>query len=333
MDFGEVLTNAWKIIWKFKVLWIFGILSSCGQGGGGGGGGGGGNSGVQYSPSEGELPPFMRDFVFGMERFFNNIEGWQIALFIIGMIVFILVLTFIFAALNTVGRIGLVQGTIEAEAGAETLTFMGLFEQGKPLFWRIFGFNLLVGLAIFLLVLIFMVPFILIGVVTMGIGMLCLIPLICILVPVGWLAGVVIEQANIAIIVEDLPMLAGLQRGWEVFRANLGNMIVMALILVLGGGVIGFAMALPIMFAIVPLIIGGVTAAAGEAPMFAGGGAMVSLVCCVSYLPVLIVLSGILQAYIKSAWTLTYVRLAAATDSQPDVFDSDEVEYLPEEDL
>ncbi len=35
MDYGEVLSKAWKIAWKFKVLWIFGILASCGQSRGG----------------------------------------------------------------------------------------------------------------------------------------------------------------------------------------------------------------------------------------------------------------------------------------------------------
>ena len=32
-NFGEVLTRAWQIIWKHKVLWIFGFLAGCGQGG------------------------------------------------------------------------------------------------------------------------------------------------------------------------------------------------------------------------------------------------------------------------------------------------------------
>ena len=31
MDYGEVLSKSWKIPWKFKVLWIFGILASCGH--------------------------------------------------------------------------------------------------------------------------------------------------------------------------------------------------------------------------------------------------------------------------------------------------------------
>ena len=42
MDFSEVLTKAWRIVWKHKILWIFGILAGCGTGGGGGGGGSGG---------------------------------------------------------------------------------------------------------------------------------------------------------------------------------------------------------------------------------------------------------------------------------------------------
>ncbi len=35
MDYGEVLSKAWKIAWKFKVLWIFGILAGCGASQGG----------------------------------------------------------------------------------------------------------------------------------------------------------------------------------------------------------------------------------------------------------------------------------------------------------
>jgi hypothetical protein len=37
----------------------------------------------------------------------------------------------------------------------------------------------------------------------------------------------------------------------------------------------------------------------------------------VLYLPVLLVLSGILRAYIGSAWTLTYLRLTGRTPVPP----------------
>jgi hypothetical protein len=40
-----------------------------------------------------------------------------------------------------------------------------------------------------------------------------------------------------------------------------------------------------------------------------GGGLLTAALCFLAYLPVLLVLSGILRAYIESAWTLTYMRL------------------------
>ena len=55
MDYGEVLSKAWKIVWKFKILWIFGILASC-TGNAGSGVGSGGNNGVRYTVSSRDLP-------------------------------------------------------------------------------------------------------------------------------------------------------------------------------------------------------------------------------------------------------------------------------------
>jgi hypothetical protein len=60
MDYGWVLKRAWEITWKFKGLWVLGILASCSSGGGGGGGGGGSSgSGYQFS---GESDPRIVQF-------------------------------------------------------------------------------------------------------------------------------------------------------------------------------------------------------------------------------------------------------------------------------
>ena len=318
MDFGEILTKAWKIIWKFKVLWVFGILSGCGQGGGGGGGG---NTGIQFSGDEVNLPPGMRQFFYNLENFFDNINSWQIAALVIGFTLFFLFLSAIFAALSTIGRVGLIQGTVEAEAGIDRLTFQDLFNRGKPFFWRVFGFNLLVGVAIFVVAILMVIPIVGVTVLTLGIGLLCLIPLLCILVPVSWLASVVFEQANIAIVVEDLNILDGLKRGWEVFRDNIGNMIVMALILGLGGLIIGLLLASPIFLAITPILVGLFSGTTTGSDILMGGGITISLICLAVYIPVLIVLGGILQAYIKSAWTLTYLRLTGSSKPEIEVID------------
>ena len=313
MNFGEILTKAWKIIWKHKILWIFGILTSCGQGNGGNGGNGA-NASIQYSGGRGDFPPALENFFENLGTFFDNIQGWEIAALIVGSMLFFLALAFVFTALRTIGRIGLIQGTvlgINSLEGEQTdrMTFGSLFNHGKPFFWRIFGFNLLAGIAVFIFVLILLTPVIAFVVFTFGIGVLCLLPIICLLIPAGWLVSVLFEQVNIAIVVEDLGIVEGLERGWEVLRDNIGNLIIMGLILVFGGFILNLILALPMISVVLPLIIGVMRAGNSGSDFIFGGGLITSLLCCAAYVPVLIVLSGILQAYIKTAWTATYLEI------------------------
>ena len=41
MHYTDLIQRAWKITWRYKVLWIFGILLALASGGGGSGRGGG----------------------------------------------------------------------------------------------------------------------------------------------------------------------------------------------------------------------------------------------------------------------------------------------------
>jgi hypothetical protein len=142
----------------------------------------------------------------------------------------------------------------------------------------------------------------------MGVLALCFIPLICLLIPVMWAVSVMIEQANVALVVENLSITEALSRGWQVVRDNVGTMIVMSLILMLGIGLIGgFIIGLPLLVVASPAMIG---YARGTADAIRNGWIISGLFLLV-YLPFLLVLSGILKAYISSAWTLTYLRLTA----------------------
>jgi len=100
--------------------------------------------------------------------------------------------------------------------------------------------------------------------------------------------------------------MEGIRRGLEVVRTNLGPMFVMGVILVLGLGFIAsFAIGLPFLFIMAPLIVGAI-AGSGE---FLRGRFVVSVVCFYLYLPVVVLLSGVLRVYISSAWTNTNLRL------------------------
>jgi len=301
-DYGRVLSRAWQIIWKHKVLWIFGILASCANGGGGGGGGG--NTGYQIGPNGNT--PFPTDQieqgVGQFEQFLN--ENWWIILVVI---LAIILLSFVLYALGMIGRIGLIKGTFKAEGGAESLSFGELWSESLPYFWRVFGMNFLLGLAIILLI----VPFVILGVVTIGIGFICLLPLLCILVPLSWALMIVLEQAQAAIVIEDLGMLDGFRRGWQIAKSNIGPMIVMALILGIGGAIVGVVIAMPVILAVLPVIIGVATLKDSLTPVW------IALGCFAAYLPVLIFFNGVLSAYIQSAWTLTFMQLSKPKESAP----------------
>ncbi len=287
MDFGEVLSKAWQIIWKHKVLWIFGILTSCG-----GGSSASGNSGWRTSAQRND---------WNFQPMVNNIPEWQIALIIAIVLLVIFVLVVLAVFLSTVGRIGMIRGTVQGDRDAERLSFGELFSGSLPYFWRVFGLNLLVGLAFALAVIIVVVPL-----AVSIIGWICLIPLICVMVPIGWFVGVLTEQANIAIVTENLGLVDGLKRGYEVLISNLGPMIIMWLILGIGFSLVGgLIIGLPIFFIIGPAVIGAISGNNNAL----GGGLLVTGLCLVAYLPVFIVANGILQGYIRSAWTLTYLRL------------------------
>ena len=121
-----------------------------------------------------------------------------------------------------------------------------------------------------------------------------------------------IEQANIALIVDDLTITDSLQRGWDVFRQNLGPILIMGLILTVGVGLLGgFVIALPLSIIGLPVM----AALFSDSQTAVTAGLVIGGICLVIFIPILIVLSGVLQTYIRTAWTLTYLRLTAGPPS------------------
>jgi hypothetical protein len=208
------------------------------------------------------------------------------------------------------GRIGMIVGVQKVENGAAALGFGEVWSESLPYFWRFFGLNFLIGLVFLILV----APFVVLAIFTMGIGLACLLPLICLLVPVSWAVAVIVEQAQVAIVSENLSMFEGFARGWELVKSDIGSMIVLSLILGVGSFFIGLILAIPLLIAFVPLIFsaGQLTGTDSIPPTV-----WISLACCTLYLPVLLVLNGILTAYKKTAWTLSYFQLTKTGENAP----------------
>lgn len=302
IDLGKILTRAWQIIWNYKVLWIFGFFAGFASSNGGG------NSNSSYSEG-GDSSSFGNpDQIF--ERTGEFFQEYM--LIIIAVCAVVILLSFAFYALGMMGRIGILKGVYKVEDGASSLIFAELWSESMPYFWRFFGLNFLVGLAFLIIIL----PAVLIGVATAGIGFACLLPLICLLIPIGWAVSIILEQAQAAIVAEDLTMFDGFKRGWEIAKSDIGGMIVLSLVLGIGGGIIGFIIALPIIAAMIPLFVGmGINGF--EMGDTLPATAWISIICCGLYLPVLLGLNGVLTAYLKTAWALSYLQLTKPKEHTP----------------
>lgn len=295
MDFGGILTRAWQITWKHKGLWVLGILASCASGGSGGNGGRSGSS-LNYSFSGNEFPE--------LQRTLETVpEGTWIAI-ALGLLCLVFFLALLFWALGALGQSGLIAGFKAAEDGDE-VTLSSAIQMGTKVFWKVLIIQVIVGFASFLAILVLLLFGIGGTVLTLGLGLICLLPLICILIPIGIAVGVYTTFVKVALVVEELDIFSAFSRAWEVVRANAGDVIVMSLILLVGGGVLSFLLALPFILVAVPFILGVV--AGTDAGMQVGF--ITGLVCLAGYLPVLIVLNGILQTFLYGSWTLTYMRL------------------------
>ena len=249
------------------------------------------------------MPASVDEYVYQIER----IPEWQIILSIIVVLIAVLLIALLVIFLATIGRIGMIRGTQQSDAGINKLVFGELLSGSMPYFWWVFGLNLAVGLAIVVFFISLFLAFGVFNVVTLGIAVVCIFPLLCILVPLIRFGGVVIEQSNIAIMVENVGNSEGLRRGLDVVKSNLGPMVALASNLLVGLGLIaGFIIGLRLIFIMAPVFVGAIS---GSKDLF-GTGFFVASICFCLYMPVVILLSGGLRAYFSSAWTLTDLRFS-----------------------
>jgi hypothetical protein len=337
IDLGEIITKSWKITWKFKILWIFGILSGCvasnrgnfNFNNSGGGGGGNGNNGNE------QLPDFLRQFQNmrfeqAVREFLNQYFGIIIAVMLV-LCVLWLFFYLLKHFLGLMGKAGLIKGAGKADAGAESMTFGELLTESLPYIWRMFWLTLIIELPSFILVVILLAGIgmgaytAITGDVSQG-GLIAMIAglvgtfvlLVCCLSLVMLVVGLIVEQSYNAIVLEDRSLLESLGRGWEVFSKNWFSVVVVGLVqwvMALAIGIVEFIVSLTIA---IPLIVVVILTVSSNASLTteAGKGALVALIltlCCTALIlvPISLLLGGIQNTYFQSMWTLTFRRLTA----------------------
>jgi hypothetical protein len=300
MNFGEVLTRAWNIIWNNKILWWFGFFASLGAGGS--------SSNFNYNLGGGDFNfPNTQNIPPQISRLFENVGVWLPVVLLLGLLLIVLMVV-----LNTFGRIGLARGawladeTPTGSEGQARLTFSTLWQSGRRYFWRVLLLILLLWALAFTLGIIVLIPVIGLSVMTLGIAFICLLPLLCLLVIVFWGLTVLADLAVIGIVNEDRDLLNAISQAWSMLKSRPVDILVTAVILWIVSTLIGVVLSLPIILIMAPVI--GSLIFQSEAYM--RGGILVSAILFILYLPVLMFAQSIIRSYLSTAWTLVYRRIS-----------------------
>lgn len=359
VNIGNTLKRAWTVLWNYKVLWVFAFLIaiSGGAGGGGGNGGGGGGSGARATMpsgrfgdffSEANTPQWLRDMgTWGQQNVAPLFATEESTLrTIIWMAVGIFFLVIILGLLFSLVRYPAETAVIRMVDEHENTGVKYRFKQGWKLGWnrrafRMWLIDLVIGapatgivLTLIGLMLIFglgiyrstgsqMVPGEVIGILFV---VLFLIAFALLMIVVNLLRQYIIRYAAI----EGTGVWESFRAGWKMFKTNLKDTVLIALVLFGVGIAFGFAMMLAV-FLLIPayavLTIPGAIVAAIPAGiayfitrLFAAGilawivavAVAVPLFIFVAFSP-LSFLGGMFAVFKSNVWTLTYRQLKSAS--------------------
>lgn len=304
MDYLEILKKAFQITWKHKYLWVLGFLVALA--------GSGSNFNSNFNSQS-------------SSQDFSGAGKWlESYLIIIVLVVLILMfLYFIIWILSIIAQAGLVGAVDGIESGKE----MGLgkaFGIGAHYFWRALGINILLGLVMFVLVMVFVVPMIA-GVVLIALqgkeataaivsSLICLIPafflVILFLIIVGAIVGVINMYAMRFAVIKDKRVIESIRSGWRLIKEHKTETMIMFLLLLLTSALYGIVMLIPALIVGLPsifIIIAG--AAAKNVALLALGafGVMVLVL-------VMAVIRGVYEVFHSSAWTLTFRNLQVSPE-------------------
>jgi len=322
MDHIQVLKRAWEITWRYRALWVFGIILALTTGGGSWPSArGDGDGGFQYQLGRGDIPEIPPQAVSAM-----------IAIGV-GLACAVVILIIAAAIARYVAETALIRLVDDYEETGETRSVRQGFRLGwSRTAWRLFLINLLTGLptalAFILLFALALAPLLLwttdnraagiIGTVA-TIGLFLLVILLAIVV--GVVLSLLMHFFRRACALEELGVIESIRQGCGVVRQHLKDVAIMWLIMFgLGIGWTILMIPVTILLVFVGGVLGGLPALlVGGLASLASEGAMPWILAAIVGLPIFILvvavpglfLGGLAEVFKSSAWTLTYRELRA----------------------
>jgi hypothetical protein len=337
MDHINVVKRAFQTTWRYRALWVFGILIALTSGGGGNGGGGsyggsgnGGRSSDFPFPKEFSLPGASSKIADVLPGILASVAGALVPI-IIGLVCLALFLTVVAMVIRYVATTALIRMVDDhEETGEKRGVRWGLNQGWSRSAWRLFLIDLLITLPT---VVIFIVLFALAlsplllwttgdeaaGAIGTVITLVTVIPLGLLAIVVGIVLTVLNRFFRRACALEGLGVMDSIRQGYTLARGHIGDTLIMWLIM-LGLGIAWIIVVIPVTILVLVLAL-----AAGGLPALAVGwlasmsleGAWPYIIGAAIGLPIFVVvmvvpltfLGGLVEVFKSSIWTLTYREL------------------------
>lgn len=230
MDYSRLISDAWRITWRYKYLWVLGLFAAQG---GGCSVAGNFNTGSFRLPGSGGNPlGTVSDIGQWAQANWVLIVAFFAGLFAVGIVL---------AIISVMSTAGLIAGVDDAAARRPEARIGTAWRRGVACFWRLFGMWVLVGLVaavvVAILIAIVAVPIVLsaanhgsVGGVGVVAAVLIGLVMLLALIPVAAVLSIVLEWAARALVLENTGVVASLSRGWRLFRGNVGSSLLVWLI-------------------------------------------------------------------------------------------------------
>lgn len=317
MQYGALLKRAWTIIWRNKIIWVFGFLAALGSGGGGG------NSGTNFRTSRGDfnfpspgqgggLPPEVDRALTQLLANQTLILTLVVVLLLVGLLIGLVI-----ALLSALGHGAMVEMAREAD-DTERTSFGAGWNTGLRRMFPVFVIRFLLGLPPAIILIAGMLPFLLSFIPLIARSGLrdaetlfaggvlaslfaCFLPACCI----GVLLTIplqVLETLSIrAFVLEDKGILGGIRRGWAILTGNLGQVAIVWLIFLVVGIAVGVVIGIPVAIVAIAVFIPMGIAAAVTPIMIAP---LIMVICLLAIVSA--ILRSVVEAYTSTVWTLAY---------------------------
>ncbi|MFN8423522.1 MAG: hypothetical protein U0470_09115 [Anaerolineae bacterium] len=324
MQFVEILKRAWTLTWRYKILWLFGLLAGTGGGINFSGSGSGGSGGRPDGGGASGLPGWMGDGMSWRDGGFGAmaLQWLRDHAAIIALVLGVLFLVgFVLFVISIAARGGLIRLSARADDG-EAVSAGDGWRVGFHYWWRTLGTHLVIFLPI--------LAVLIVGAAVLGVtgfgafaawgagrsglagtGLVAFIGLLVVFLPFLFVATIaanlMLELALRHAILAERPVLDAVGAAWRDLRGRFVDVFLMWIVMLIAG----FA------FGIVILLIGAAVLGPALVAGFVAGRVGLAILLGMPGLLVLLIPVGIYGAWRSTAWTLFWRRLAVPATPAP----------------